>query len=294
MNNIEDNQLHHSHKAINILHEFHNKKFMLYVEGDDDIVFWDENFREYMPSDFYQIEPVHGKENLDTYITGINEGVLKNVVVACDSDFTDFTEANLLDNLFIVRTYGHSIENTMFCPYSVATYIRRLSKTSLDYFPEVIGWLNLFCSTAKKLLPYEIENEINPTHCTKLPKIFNNGFTYYQSSQAKTDLDEEKVNAYIQSITSDFDPNRISEIEQKINNDQRETRYLIQGHFIADAIMNYIRMRVKQIKGRTVSLSNDAIYASIMDCKNPCDSSCNDKMHLKTQISKIHDYYKHH
>lgn len=291
MNNIENNQLHHSNRAINIIHQFYNKKFMLYVEGDDDIVFWDENFRKYMPSDFYQIEQVHGKENLDTYITGIKDGSLKNVVVACDSDFTDFSETNLLDNLFIVKTYGHSIENTMFCPYSVATYIRRLSKTSFDYLPEVIEWFNLFCSSAKKLIPYEIENEINPTHCAVLPKIFNKGFMYFQSSQEKIHLDEEKVNTHIQSIRVDFDPNRISEIEQKINDDQRETRYLIQGHFIADAIMNYIRMRVKQIKGKTVSLSNDAIYESIVDCKNPCNSLCNDKLFLKTQILKIYDYY---
>lgn len=292
MNNMENNQFIHSNRAINVIHHFYNKKFMLYVEGDNDIVFWDENFRKYMPSDFYQIEQVHGKENLETYITGIKDGSLKNVVVACDSDFSNFSETKLYNNIFIVKTYGHSIENTIFCPYSVAEYIRRLSKTSFNYLPEVIEWFNVFCSSAKKLLPYEIENNINPTHCAELPKIFNKGFMYFQSNQEKTYLDEEKINTHIQSITTDFDLYRISDIEQKINDEQHEIRFLIQGHFIADAIMNYIRLRVKQIKGKTVSLSNDAIYASIVDCKNPCTPLCNDKLFLKEQILRIYYYYK--
>ena len=76
MNNIDENKLEHSNEALNITHQFYDKKFMLYVEGDDDIVFWDENFRRYMSSDFYEREQVHGKENLERYIIGIKEGTV--------------------------------------------------------------------------------------------------------------------------------------------------------------------------------------------------------------------------
>lgn len=291
MSKLGNNQLFHSNSAINVTHKFYDKKFMLYVEGDDDIVFWDEHFRKYIPSEFYEIEQVHGKKNLSRYITGIKNGTLKNIVVACDSDFTLFMNINPLNSLFIVKTYGHSIENTMFCPYSIATYIRRLSKTSADYLSEVMEWLEKFCNSAKKLLPFEIENEINPTHCTDLPKVFNKGFGYFQNSQEKIYLDENKIESYIQTIISNFNPNRILEIESKINEGEREVRFLIQGHFIADAIMNYIRMRVKQIKDQTVALSNDAIYESIVDCKSACSPLCRDKVFLKAQIEKIYHYY---
>lgn len=151
MSNFDDGQLFHSNRAINVTHQFYDKKFMLYVEGDDDVVFWDEHFRKYMPVEFYEIEQVHGKENLGRYIEGIKTGKLSNIVVACDSDFTFFMDVNPLDNQFIVKTYGHSIENTMFCPYSIATYIRRLSKTSEDCLSEVLEWLEVFASSAKKI-----------------------------------------------------------------------------------------------------------------------------------------------
>ena len=34
----------HSGQAISIIHRFYNKKFMVYVEGPDDIPFWDDKF----------------------------------------------------------------------------------------------------------------------------------------------------------------------------------------------------------------------------------------------------------
>lgn len=290
MNNIDDNRLEHSNEALNITHQFYDKKFMLYVEGDDDIVFWDENFRKYMPSDFYEIEQVHGKENLKRYIIGIKDGTLNNIVVACDSDYNEFKEDDC-SHKFIVRTYGHSIENTMFCPHSVAAYIRRSSRTSNDYLPEVIEWLNTFCSKAKKLLPYEIENEINPAHCERQPKIFNKGFYFFQDSQNKGFLDENKIDSYLQAINSDFDSNRILEITQRINVCEKDVRYLIQGHFIAKALMEFIKKRVKRIKDN-FSVSDDAIYESVIDCKYTCNPLCKDKLFLKSQIEDVLNYYK--
>lgn len=289
MNNIDENKLEHSNEALNITHQFYDKKFMLYVEGDDDIVFWDENFRRYMSSDFYEIEQVHGKENLERYIIGIKEGTLSNIVVACDADYNEFKD-DYYEHKFIVRTYGHSIENTMFCPHSVATYIRRASKTSNDYLPEVLEWLNTFCSDAQKLLPYEIENEINPTHCEVLPKIFNMGFYYFQNNQNKGYLDENKIDTYLQTVSSDFDSNRISEITQRVNGHGKNVKYLIQGHFIANVLMEYIRKRIKQIKGN-VNAPNDAIYESIVDCKYTCNPLCEDKLFLKSQIEEVLNHY---
>ena len=44
MNNFNKNKLVHSNSAISVTHEFYNKKFMVYVEGPDDVPFWDEVF----------------------------------------------------------------------------------------------------------------------------------------------------------------------------------------------------------------------------------------------------------
>lgn len=291
MCNISNTKLSHSESAISVIHEFYDKKFMLYVEGDDDIPFWDEQFRKYVPTDFYKIEPVHGKENLAEYIMGIDNGTLTNVVVACDADYSNFLKNGIPKHRCIVRTYGHSIENTMFCPLSVAVYIRRITNTSNDYLGDINVWIEKFCNSAKALLPYEVKNAVDSDHAETLPKIFNNGYHYFKVSESNQDLDDDKISRFITSIDSIYNPDDISSIEKEIEADQRELRFLIQGHFFAEAIMNYIRNKVKKIKGKTISISNDSIYESFTDCKHSCNPICKDKLFLRDQIKSVYDYF---
>lgn len=223
-----------------------------------------------------------------------HESYLKNYpFVVPDSHVSVIRTTSEVKSEFVFAYISSQLiqQHLEFCPCSIAAYIRRLSKTTVDYLPEVLEWSNKFCSSALKLLPYEIENEINPTHCTELPKVFNKGFCYFQNSNEKINLDENKIDTYIQTIVQNFNSDKISEIEHQINECPRETRHLIQGHFLADATMNYIRMRVKQIKGQSISLSNDAIYESIVDCKLNCSPMCEDKLFLKQQIEYIYHYY---
>ena len=116
MNSIEEDKLIHSDSAISITHKFYNSQVMVYVEGDDDIPFWDELFRKRVPIDFYTIEQVGGKNNLRKHINAIKRGDITNVIVACDSDYNRIlydTTSTLYNNPLIIMTHGHSIENTI-------------------------------------------------------------------------------------------------------------------------------------------------------------------------------------
>ena len=86
MYNEELNILHHSDEAISVLGQFYETKIILYVEGNDDIPFWDNLFKKYAPSHFYEIDQTHGKERLQEISNGIIEGKISNVIVACDAD----------------------------------------------------------------------------------------------------------------------------------------------------------------------------------------------------------------
>ena len=59
---------------------------MVYVEGPDDIPFWDDKFSAEIPSSNYEIESVNGKENLDAYIAGVLSGSIKNVIIAIEDN----------------------------------------------------------------------------------------------------------------------------------------------------------------------------------------------------------------
>lgn len=294
MNNSEENKLTHSAPAISITHEFYNTQVMVYVEGDDDIPFWDELFKKKVPEGFYTIEQVGGKNNLRNRINAIKKGDITNVIVACDSDYNRILYDNtstLYNNPLIIMTHGHSIENTMFCPRTVAKYIKNVLKTTTDYYPSTKTWYEQFCSLSIKLLPYDILNqeEFENNDDSSKKKVYNERFYRLQDDSDPTMLSENKIEVLISRIKSNYKESDVIDIENRIALDSREPRYIIQGHFLEIAVMNYIRETIK--KAKKVALSNEAIFTSFIDCNTQCNSICNDRQILFQQIEKAYQYY---
>ena len=290
MCSLENNEFSYSNQAASTVHEFHEVKFMLYVEGEDDISFWNLQFGRYIPENEYEIQKVDGKENLEPYISGILDGSISNTVVACDADYTDFMDVRPTD-ICIVRTYGHSIENSMFCPVSIAKYIRKYTNTTEDYQTEVNSWISTFCMSAKCMLPYEIKNSIDPKHCERLPKILKDKYQFLKVSGRGCDLDEAKISTHISSFSALYKQEDIDDINGKINASMKELRYIIQGHFLADAVMEFIRKKVKSIIGKSAGLSNIALYAAFCECPPSCRSSCQDILYLRDQIQAVSEKF---
>lgn len=248
MCSLDNYEFSYSNQAVSTVHEFHEVKFMLYVEGDDDLTFWNLQFGRYIPENEYEIQKVDGKENLEPYITGILDGSITNVVVACDADYTDFMDDRPTD-ICIVRTFGHSIENTMFCPFAIAKYIRKCTNTTVDYEADVNSWITTFCTSTKCLLPYEIKNFIDPKHCERPPKILKDKYHFLKVSDRCCYLDDDKISTHISSFSTHYNPEDITLINGKINTCTKELRYIIQGHFFAEGMMEFIRSKVKSIIG---------------------------------------------
>ncbi len=250
---------------------------MIYVEGEDDISFWNELFRKELSENLYELEQVNGKSNLLRFMNGLEDGSIKNTIVACDLDYNIYLEHEYT-NPFILFTYGHSIENSMFCPAHIIDYTRRLSSSKDDNSVLVNEWINTFCSTAVILLPYEI---ISIKNNLKI-KCFNN-MLYNFLHKEKFELDNQKIEKFINDIQHIFKMSDITKISDKINNDQRENRYKIQGHFFAQAVMKFIRDFTNK-RQKKISLSNDAIYGEFVSCNNYCGSICIEKTYIKTKI----------
>lgn len=292
MNSSDTDSLSYSNSAICVKHEFYDKRVMLYVEGDDDVPFWDERFRRIVPSDFYKIEQVHGKMNLVSYIEGILNGEITNAVVACDADYSLFSNSTTPQHSCIITTFGHSIENTMFCPMSTAIYLRKMSKTGKDYLQDVNNWFSTFCQLAKELLPYEIANSLQVSSEGELPIVFNKNVYYFISQKDKKTLSKRKIQEYVSQIEKNYNRRDIEKIQEKLNNLKMDIRYLIQGHFLANGVMNYIRQTIKDIRDKNVAISDETIYESFSYCKCDCKPICDDKIHTDSQIRKVYDYFK--
>ncbi|EFH7276721.1 DUF4435 domain-containing protein, partial [Escherichia coli] len=116
---------HYSSEAENVLSLFYQAEVMVYVEGDDDICFWETIFNK-SSSLKVEVQDVGGCEELKKFITRLLEEDLQ-VIVACDSDLTCFKEQQMSDSR-IIRTPGYSIENTFICLDGVYKAIKTLGK----------------------------------------------------------------------------------------------------------------------------------------------------------------------
>lgn len=63
--------------ALNVKSSFYKANSIIYVEGDEDVMFWNEIFSRIDGFD-YQIETLGGSEELDKYIEKISRDVLNN------------------------------------------------------------------------------------------------------------------------------------------------------------------------------------------------------------------------
>ena len=280
MNN-SNTALQYSEDALNVKAFFYNKRWMVYVEGKDDIVFWNEIFSEI--SNDFQIQEVDGYSNLIPYMDSIIAGTSYSVV-ARDRDHSYYLDNDRYSNDCIITTYGYSIENTMYCRCNINNTIKKLARKTNDFSIEIDSWYNDFCHKSLKLLPYDIINYLYG----KGISCFGDTCHKFLVSNHSEFLDDKKINSFIEENKSRFTEQEIDEVNRKIEADSRENQFKIKGHFLTNGVINLIKKQVQNMN-KTVVLSNDAIYALMVTCHKRCSQSCLDKTFVLNQIENAYN-----
>lgn len=171
--------LEYSTGARNVLNKFHQVERVVYVEGQDDVPFWEIILNKFASFSFY-LESVGGKPELNKRIADIENGDA-NYFVARDADYDDFDGPR-----GVIRTYGHSIENTMVTVGSIAKLIASLSKKQFVNVSQasIKVWHDDLGEKTKKLTAYAISNEFSglgkniiPDTCDKFLTSKNSAIT---------------------------------------------------------------------------------------------------------------------
>lgn len=149
------NTLVYSESALRVKAAFYNKKAMVYVEGTDDIIFWEQFFDK----NVYKVEDVGGCGNFKSYIQRLNNGE-KSFIIAGDLDYSLYMPSTCNSSLYIT-TYSHSIENVMYCPHNINHAVQRLARDSrIDSINEIESFYDRFVSNVDKLLILDVANNI--------------------------------------------------------------------------------------------------------------------------------------
>jgi len=247
----------HSEDANNIVHLFYDADAMVYVEGEDDVPFWEVIF-DCLFNYRVEIQEVGGSKELEKYIEKMNLGKLQGII-ACDSDFEVLK--NDSSNSNIIRTYGYSIENTFICPLTILKVVRSIGKIGAKNIPtqELDEWLSYFHQTMKDLVIYDVYNELNTLGIS----IVGDNCSRFLKSKASYEICENKVNEFIEGVDFSVSQSDVDNITNIIGEIPRDFSDFIRGHFLFSAVSKFVSVVIKKINSK-ISLSNEALFGALL------------------------------
>jgi hypothetical protein len=246
--------LEYSNSAKNAKAAFLGVDFIVYVEGDDDVPFWEELFIHFSGLKV-SFESVGGSPELQKIVSDIEDGLL-DAIAACDKDYSSFV-GELSDCPRILFTYGYSIENSLYVPEVVLNAIRHIGRlSSQDIDVEAYEeWLADLTSKVQPLLVHDLANCILQAGET----VLGSNCTRFMTTQTSHLADSTKVSSYIYGLETDYPEDTLEVASAKLNESGLDSFYWLRGHFIESALLKYINREIRR-KGSTKKANYDGLF----------------------------------
>lgn len=276
------NEIIHSTEALNVLSRFYGKRYTVFVEGQDDLLFWKKLFNYIIPEEV-NIEIAGGLEELNKYCKKIIDENAQ-IIVAMDNDHNRVINNREKHNR-IIYTYGYSIENTLYCNSNINRIIQNIYRTDIDLSENISKWKEGFCKNSKELLIYDILNYYLP----KSIAVFGDNCCRFLVTQNSANLSRPKIDAFINTIKNFWTVDEIEKVNNLLENE--DIWYCIKGHFITNAVINFVKYEASKYCGiKTVKIfSLDHLYSSAIDGCYLCPSDkyiCKDMSFTINEIRK--------
>ena len=220
-----------------------------------------------------------GCRNLEDYENDILYHGLR-CIVARDADYSSYM-GKTHEHPLIVCTLSHSIECIMFCPYNVNACLKKFARTLDDHVEEIKESYKEFYNGIKDIIVYDIANNVFEVGCS----ICGDSCTRFLCSNTSIKVSTDKRDKFLQSKSICFSPSQIEEIRERVDNDQRELRQIVKGHFQASFVVNLIKKMTSSItRNDAPSISNEALYALLVKCFPECEADCEERKVIKQRV----------
>lgn len=244
----------YSTDALNTKSLFYRSQIIIYVEGDDDVMFWSTIFST-VPDFKFHIEPLGGSNELDVYIEKIQSGEL-DAIAARDSDYLTHTKGKA-NHERILYTYGYSIENTLYTAESIHALAKLWCKDISLERAVCDEWLESFGNGIRCLLTLDIANAAAGSGL----QVLRDNCSQFMLSKTSPHLCPERINRKAEEIRKILPTEVLANVVEMIDISASDIAIAIRGHFLASAVSRFISKRA-QVLGRKVAVSNDALYVT--------------------------------
>lgn len=261
--------LEYSLEALNILNVFHQVDKVVYVEGQDDVPFWEFLFNKFTNLNIH-IEEVGGKENLQLYIDKIKQESV-GFIVAKDLDYSNFfDEDKKYEN--ILTTAGYSIENTLINKSTLFYIVKKLcllpdSKINKDDFEE---WLSKTNILVGNLILLGVYNEIHRKGVCVIPSNADR----FMVSKSSFLLCSEKINDYLNNINLAISDKELKDLSTRLKILCEDHLDILNGHFYFSAAHRFVTLKSAKLKSSTnkdkIQCSSETFLALLMSAFECC------------------------
>ncbi|OBT30903.1 hypothetical protein A9262_10715 [Vibrio splendidus] len=230
---------------------------MLYVEGEDDVVFWEVVF-EKTTNLSVKVESVDGVKELNKYIKKVIDDDIEGFV-ARDSDFTLLDEA-YKSHPKVISTFGHSIENSIVCPNVLNKVIKshgRLPSSILDHHKSQ-QWLDDFYNKFGRFVIYDAYNDIHQLGNS----VLSDNCTALMHSQTSCNPCEVKVSSLYNKVSQSMCVEGF-EITSKLQNAGRSDKDFVRGHFLFSGALKFVNHMISTLASKKKP-SKDGFFGSSM------------------------------
>jgi hypothetical protein len=264
-------ELRYSAEAINVLSKFHRCDLIVYVEGDDDELFWSVVFKKCSDKKILP-QSVGGAPELDKHITRIIADNLR-VLAARDADFLVCCDQHISDPR-VIYTYGYSIENTLYTEAAVAQIARLWSKgKGQGTEAETKKWLENFHNAIEELTLYDAANFLHD--CGLL--VSGENIARFACRDAPHEIDVIKVEKHLVHLASSISAEMRALAAALRIETGRTTPDNVRGHFLASAVLQFVLSHARSA-GMNAKISYDGLYAVAIQC-------------LESALDKTHPHY---
>lgn len=248
--------LNYSYDALNVKAAFYGAERMLYVEGQDDLLFWEFILKKFNKSGF-QVEDLGGKEEVIKRINEVREGLV-DCIIATDADF-NLLNPDYCDQESILLTYGHSIENSIITAYSIIKLSKVYARTKAEIDRDTVeSWLAESEAILSDLIICDAANDVGGLGIS----VLGDNCARFMTSNKSAVLCKVKIDTALSYIKAD---NRIeaeiSTILQTFSNCSRSMIDFLRGHFYATMMMRKANSLIRSLGGAR-QLNNDSFFSS--------------------------------
>ncbi len=258
----------YSNEALNSISKFHQVNNILYVEGDDDELFWEEVLNFYDVKSTKTIS-LGSSTEVDKYINNLinNEGL--EFFVARDLDYLLFNNKHIKHNK-VLYTYGYSIENTLINKKGVINAISsygRIKKSDINSTDSFDNWVYKILTALEELIIFDIINDITCKENVQHNgiQILGDNCIRFMVDKISNDFCINKINNFIQEkkLVGIYG-HRKDEVNKSIIDMNKNFFQIIRGHFLFSATLKYISSVISKYNSSKNKISNDALFSILI------------------------------